>query len=198
MKPVASLGPRTLRGRFVALEPLEDRHHADLVRAAEDPDLWRYIPIDVSQGFASRLPLLVEENAAGRYITFVVRRLSDNAVVGSTSYLAITPADAKVEIGFTWYVAGAQSSAVNPEAKYLLLANAFAADYNRVEFKTDAKNLRSRAALRKLGAKEEGILRGHMWMPQGYFRDSAYFSILAAEWPDVKARLEARLAAFAA
>jgi N-acetyltransferase len=198
MQPVTSLGPKTLRGRFVALEPLEERHHADLIRAAEDPDLWRYIPIDASQGWASRLPWLVEENAAGRYITFVVRRLADNAIVGSTSYLAITPADAKVEIGFTWYVAGAQGGAVNPEAKYLLLANAFAANYNRVEFKTDAKNLRSRAALRKLGAKEEGILRGHMWMPQGYFRDSAYFSVLAAEWPEVKAQLEARLAAFAA
>jgi RimJ/RimL family protein N-acetyltransferase len=187
-----------LRGRFVALEPLEDRHHTDLIRAGEDPDLWRYIPIDAGKGLASRLPWLVEENAAGRYITFVVRRLPDDAIIGSTSYLAITPADAKVEIGFTWYVAGAQGGAVNPEAKYLLLANAFAADYNRVEFKTDAKNLRSRAALRKLGAKEEGILRGHMWMPQGYFRDSAYFSILAAEWPEVKAQLEARLAAFAA
>ena len=198
MKPVTSLGPRTLRGRFVALEPLEDRHHADLIRAAEDPDLWRYIPIDGSKGFAARLPWLIEEIASGRYVTFAVRRLSDGAIVGSTSYLAITPLDAKVEIGFTWYVAGAQGGAVNPEAKYLLLSNAFAADYNRVEFKTDAKNLRSRAALRKLGAKEEGILRGHMWMPQGYFRDSAYFSILAAEWPNVKAQLEARLAAFAA
>ena len=198
MKPVTSLGPRTLRGRFVVLEPLENRHHADLIRAADDPDLWRYIPIDASTGFASRLPWLVEEMAAGRYITFVVRRLSDAAIVGSTSYLAITPADAKVEIGFTWYVAGAQGGPVNPEAKCLLLSNAFAADYNRVEFKTDAKNLRSRAALRKLGAKEEGILRGHMWMPQGYFRDSAYFSVLAAEWPEVKAQLEARLAAFGA
>jgi RimJ/RimL family protein N-acetyltransferase len=198
MKPVTSLGPRTLRGRYVALEPLEDRHHAGLIRAAEDPDLWRYIPIDISKGFAARLPFLVEENTEGRYITFVVRRLADDAIVGSTSYLAIAPADARVEIGFTWYVAGAQSAAVNPEAKYLLLSNAFAADYNRVEFKTDARNLRSRAALRKLGAKEEGILRGHIWMPQGYFRDSAYFSILAAEWPDVKAQLEARLAAFAA
>jgi N-acetyltransferase len=198
MQPVTSLGPTTLRGRFVALEPLEDRHHAELIRAAEDPDLWRYIPIDVNKGFASRLPWLVEEVAKGRQITFVVRRLSDNAVVGSTSYMAIAQADAKVEIGSTWYVAGAQGGAVNPEAKYLLLSNAFAAGYNRVEFKTDAKNLRSRAALRKLGAKEEGILRGHMWMPQGYFRDSAYFSILAAEWPEVKAQLEARLAAFAA
>src|SRR5580692_1762284 len=178
MKPVTSLGPRTLRGRFVVLEPLENRHHADLIRAADDPDLWRYIPIDGSKGFAARLPWLIEEIAQGRYITFAVRRLSDAAIVGSTSYLAITPADAKVEIGFTWYVAGAQGAAVNPEAKYLLLSNAFAAHYNRVEFKTDARNLRSRAALRKLGAKEEGILRSHMWMPQGYYRDSAYFSIL--------------------
>ena len=198
MQPVTSLGPTTLRGRFVALEPLEDRHHADLIGAADDPDLWRYIPIDIEKGFAGRLPWIIEEMAKGRQITFVVRRLSDNAVVGSTSYMAITQADAKVEIGSTWYVAGAQGGAVNPEAKYLLLSNAFAAGYNRVEFKTDAKNLRSRAALRKLGAKEEGILRGHMWMPQGYFRDSAYFSILAAEWPEVKAQLEARLAAFAA
>jgi N-acetyltransferase len=198
MKPVTSLGPRILRGRFVALEPLEDRHHADLIRAAADPDLWRYIPIDANKGFANRLPWLVEEMAKGRQIVFVVRRLADQAVVGSTSYLAIAPADARVEIGFTWYVAGAQGGAVNPEAKYLLLSNAFAAGYNRVEFKTDAKNLRSRAALRKLGAKEEGILRGHMWMPQGYFRDSAYFSILAAEWPEVKAGLETRLAAFPA
>ena len=198
MQPVTSLGPRTLCGRFVVLEPLEERHHADLIRAAQDPDLWRYIPIAATKGFASRLPWLVEENAQGRHITFVVRRLSDDAVVGSTSYLAIAPADARVEIGFTWYVAGAQGGAVNPEAKYLLLSNAFAAHYNRVEFKTDAKNLRSRAALRKLGAREEGVLRGHMWMPQGYFRDSAYFSILAAEWPEVKAQLEARLAAFAA
>jgi RimJ/RimL family protein N-acetyltransferase len=197
MKPVTSLGPRILRGRFVVLEPLEDRHHADLIRAATDPDLWRYIPIDANKGFASRLPWLIEEMAKGRQIVFVVRRLSDGAVVGSTSYLAIAPADARVEIGFTWYVAGAQGGAVNPEAKYLLLSNAFGADYNRVEFKTDAKNLRSRAALRKLGAREEGILRGHMWMPQGYFRDSAYFSILAAEWPEVKAQLETRLAAFA-
>jgi RimJ/RimL family protein N-acetyltransferase len=187
-----------LRGRFVALEPLEERHHADLIRAAEDPDLWRYIPVDVSKGFASRLPWFVNEMAKGRQITFVVRRLSDDAIVGSTSYLAIASADARVEIGSTWYVAGGQGGAVNPEAKYLLLSNAFAAHYNRVEFKTDAKNLRSRAALRKLGAREEGILRGHMWMPQGYFRDSAYFSILAAEWPEVKAQLEARLAAFAA
>jgi RimJ/RimL family protein N-acetyltransferase len=196
MTPVTSLGPLTLRGKFVALEPLAVHHHTPLLEAARDADIWRYIPVDPAKGFAHRLPWMVDENARGAMISFVVRRLSDDAIVGSTSYLNIAPADARVEIGFTWYRADAQGGAVNPECKYLLLENAFAANYNRVEFKTDAKNARSRAALAKLGAKEEGILRGHMWMPQGYFRDSVYFSILAAEWPDVKAALEQRLARF--
>jgi RimJ/RimL family protein N-acetyltransferase len=139
----------------------------------------------------------VREIEMGRQLTFVVRRLKDGEIVGSTSYVAIAADQARVEIGATWYVAAARGTAVNPEAKYLLLENAFASGYNRVEFKTDSKNARSRAALTKLGAKEEGTLRGHMWMPQGYFRDSVYFSILASEWPEVKAALEKRLAAFA-
>jgi RimJ/RimL family protein N-acetyltransferase len=197
MRPVDLLGPRTLPGRLITLEPLEERHHDALLLAAADPETWTYIPIDPREGFASRLPWMVKENAEGRLITFVVRRLADGAVVGSTSYLNIAPADARVEIGFTWYTAEARGGAVNPEAKFLLLENAFGAHYNRVEFKTDARNARSRAALRKLGAKEEGILRGHMWMPRGYFRDSAYFSILASEWPGVRAALEQRLAAYA-
>jgi RimJ/RimL family protein N-acetyltransferase len=197
MTPVFSLGPRELRGRFVTLEPMEERHHAPLLAAAaSDANIWRYIPVDQEKGYAARLPQTVSENAKGAMLTFVVRRLSDNAIVGSTSYLNIAASDARVEIGFTWYVPDAQGGPVNPECKYLLLQNAFAAHYNRVEFKTDTKNARSRAALAKLGAKEEGILRGHMWMPQGYFRDSVYFSVLAGEWPDVKIKLEARLAAF--
>jgi len=196
--PVTSLGPRTLAGRFIALEPLERRHHADLVEAAKDPGTWTYIPVD---DFARRLAWMVAENEAGRLMTFVVRQLSDGAVVGSSSYLNIVPDDARVEIGFTWYTAAVRGGAVNPEAKLLLLENAFAAHYNRAEFKTDARNARSRAALLKLGAREEGILRGHMWMPpgpgraQGYFRDSVYFSILGAEWPPVEAGLKKRLAA---
>jgi RimJ/RimL family protein N-acetyltransferase len=194
MIPVTSLGPRTLKGKFVTLEPLEARHHEDLLKAAaSDPNIWLYIPVDPDEKFAGRLPWMAAENAAGRLITFVVRRHADGAIVGSTSYLAIQPRDARVEIGSTWYRPDAQGGPVNPECKYLLLRNAFAAHYNRVEFKTDAKNARSRAALRKLGAKEEGILRGHMWMPRGYFRDSVYFSVLASEWPQVKASLEMRL-----
>jgi N-acetyltransferase len=194
MTPVTSLGPRRLPGRFIALEPIEERHREGLLAAAADPETWTYIPLE---SFEKRLPWMMAENAAGRLMTFVVRRLADGAVLGSSSYLNIAPQDARVEIGFTWYAAQARGGAVNPEAKYLLLANAFAAHYNRVEFKTDAKNARSRAALLKLGAREEGTLRGHMWMPQGYFRDSVYFSILAAEWPDIRSRLEKRLDAYA-
>ena len=193
MRPVEGLGPRVLSGRYVALEPFEAHHTDALLAAGRDKDLWRYIPVDADKGVASRLPWMEREMATGRQITFVVRRLRDNTLVGSTSYLAIAPQDARVEIGFTWYMADVQGTQINPEAKYLLLSNAFAAHYNRVEFKTDARNARSRAALRKLGATEEGILRSHMWMPQGYFRDSVYFSILAQEWPAVKAQLEARL-----
>ena len=196
MKPVSPLGPWPLAGRFVTLEPLQESHYADLIAAAADPDIWTYFPLDVRKGYAARLPWFVQEMAKGTQMTFAVRRLRDGVIVGATSYLAITPDDARVEIGASWYVAGAQGTAVNPEAKYLLLENAFAAGYNRVELKTDSKNMRSRAALKKLGATEEGILRGHMWMPQGYFRDSVYFSILAKEWPRVKTELEQRLAAF--
>lgn len=148
-------------------------------------------------GMPDACPNFVEEMAMGNQITYAVRRLSDDRIVGSTSYLALSPENARVEIGFTFYAADVQGTAINPEAKYLLLQNAFAANYNRVEFKTDAKNARSRAALKKLGASEEGVFRGHMWMPQGYYRDSVYFSILAAEWPTIKSALEKRIAGFA-
>jgi len=198
MIPAGALGPWPLEGRFVRLEPLEPRHHADLIRLADaEPMLWTYMPLDASGGFAPKLVTIVAENAKGAWRSYAVRRLCDGAVVGSTSYMAIAPADARVEIGATWYESGAQATAVNPESKLLLLANAFAAGFNRVEFKTDSRNARSRAAIKKLGAVEEGTLRGHMAMPQGYFRDSVYFSILAAEWPVVRAGLEKRLAAFA-
>jgi N-acetyltransferase len=194
MRNVEPLGPWVVRGRFVALEPLEPHHHADLIRIADaEPAIWTYMPLDMSSGFAPKLAYIVEQNAKAAWRTYVVRRLADGAVVGSTSYLAIVPSDSRLEIGATWYTDDARGTAVNPESKYLLLENAFRAGYNRVEFKTDAKNARSRAALLKLGATEEGTLRGHMWMPQGYFRDSVYFSILAAEWPAVRAALQTRL-----
>jgi RimJ/RimL family protein N-acetyltransferase len=196
MREVEPLGGQTLKGRFIALEPLEQRHFQGLGAAGGDPSIWTYMPHDVSAGQLAFIQWLASENAQDRMITYAVRRLSDDALVGSTSFLAIAPEHAKVEIGATWYQPSAQATAVNPEAKYLLLGNAFAANYNRVELKTDSRNARSRAAMKKMGATEEGTLRGHMWMPQGYFRDSVYFSVLASEWPAVKAKLEARLAAY--
>jgi len=169
MEKVELLGGRTLAGRFIALEPLETRHHAGLIAAARDVDIFTYMPFDISQGFAARLDGFTSENASGRMISYAVRRLVDGAIVGSTSYLNIAPGDAQGRNRSTWYAPEAQASAVNPEAKYLLLENAFTRTGTAFEFKTDSKNARSRAALTKLGAKEEGILRGHMWMPQGYF-----------------------------
>jgi RimJ/RimL family protein N-acetyltransferase len=196
MRKVEPLSGRTLTGRFVALEPLENRHHAALIAAAQAPCIFDHMPVESADKYAAALERIAQGNARGEIFTYAVRRLRDDAIVGSTSYLTISPENARVEIGWTWYVPGAQGGAVNPEAKYLLLANAFAKAWNRVEFKTDARNLRSRAALKKLGARQDGIMRAHMWMPQGYYRDSVYFSILASDWPEVKAGLEKRLAAF--
>jgi RimJ/RimL family protein N-acetyltransferase len=198
VRPVEGLGPRALRGQFVALEPIEERHHASLRLAGDDPLLFRHV---ISTADASNFDAWVDHVRAGMVkgerIAYVVRQLRDGAVVGSTSYLDIQPENARVEIGATWYVPAAQGGPVNPEAKLLLLGNAFGAGYNCVYLKTDARNARSRAAISKLGAKQDGILRGHLWREEaGYFRDTVYFSILADEWPRVRAGLEARLAAF--
>jgi RimJ/RimL family protein N-acetyltransferase len=197
LQKVEPLGGDILTGHFVALEPLAGSHHEDLIAAAADPAIFTHMPVASPTGYADALERLAQANARGEIVTYAVRRLSDEAVVGSTSYLALSPENARVEIGWTWYALEAQATAVNPEAKYLLLQNAFAKHWNRVEFKTDSRNARSRAALKKLGAVEEGTFRGHMWMPQGYWRDSIYFSILSCDWPAVKAGLEERLKGFA-
>jgi RimJ/RimL family protein N-acetyltransferase len=196
MKQVEPLGGHTLTGRFIALEPLEQRHLPALIDAGRDRSIWTYMPYDVSAGIGPMLSWHLNENVEGRMITFAVRRLADGALVGSTSFLNIVPEHGRVEIGSTWYTPQAQATAVNPEAKYLLFGHAFGANYNRVELKTDSKNSRSRAAMTKMGAREEGTLRSHMWVPQGYFRDTVYFSVIASEWPALQAKFEVRLAAF--
>lgn len=195
---VTALGGRTLAGRFVALEPLAEHHHAGLIAAAADPAIWTYMPRDMRGGLQPMLDWHSEQAALGQQKTYAVRRLADQALIGATSFLAIAPKDGRVEIGATWYRRDAWGSAVNPQAKYLLLDHAFGAGYGRVEFKTDSRNLRSRAALLKLGAVEEGTLRSHAWVPpgedrDGYRRDTVYYAILAAEWSGVRTRLEQRL-----
>jgi N-acetyltransferase len=184
-----------LTGHFVRLERLSLPHYEALRIAARDAALWTYMPIVGDSDFGRWLAVAEADMQKGDRVAFAVRRLSDGAILGSTSYLAIVPAHRRVEIGWTWYVAEVQGTVVNPEAKFLLLEHAFErAEYNRVEFKTDSRNARSRAALRKLGAKEEGVLRQHMWMPRGYWRDSVYYSILREEWPEVARALRARIA----
>jgi len=188
---VGSLGPCVLSGDFVALEPLTEAHFDALQAAARNPVIWGYLPIDGHSNFQRWWTHATSD--PGR-IAFAVRRVSDRAIVGSTSYLADTPAHARVEIGWTWYIPEVHGTAVNPEAKYLLFENAFeVAGYNRVELKTHAKNTRSRAAILKIGATMEGVLREHMWMPSGHWRDTVYYSILKSEWPDRRAALRVRL-----
>jgi RimJ/RimL family protein N-acetyltransferase len=198
MIPVSSLGPRVLRGRFVQLEPLARDNAEELRAVAQDASIWRYMFMDgTGAGFDRWYADARKEITKGERIPFVVRKLGDNKVVGSTSYLAIVPEHARVEVGWTWYGADAQGSAVNPEAKLPLFANAFeGCGYMRVELKTDSTNARSRAAILKLWAKEECTLRRHMWMHRRYWRDTVYYSVLREEWPAVKAGLEARLAVF--
>ena len=193
---VSPLGPRLLQGRWIALEPLAASHHAGL-RAAADGETFRYFP---TPDFDSWLAKAVADTAQGSRFCFVARNLADGEILGSTSYFDLAEKDGRVEIGSTWYGAASRGTRVNPEAKLLLLGNAFDAGYHCVVLRTDAKNARSRAAILKLGAKQDGILRAAVWMPpgisrdQGYFRDSVFFSILADEWPSVRANLERRLA----
>jgi N-acetyltransferase len=191
------LAARILENAWVRLEPLEERHRAEMIVAAEaDPTIFRHMPYQVAeQGFAPSFEWLLKEREAGRWIPYLVRAPGGPAV-GQSCYLTIRERDASVEIGGTWYVRDAQGGAINPAAKLALLDNAFAQGAERVEFKTDALNAQSRAALTKLGATFEGIHRRHMRRPNGTWRDSAYFSIVREEWPDVRARLEKRLSAF--
>jgi RimJ/RimL family protein N-acetyltransferase len=191
------LSARTLENAWVRLEPLEEHHRAEMIAAAEaDPTIFRHMPYPVEKdGFAPSFDWLRAEREAGRWMPHAIRT-PDGRIVGQSCYLTIRPRDAGVEIGGTWYVREAQGTAINPAAKLALLDNAFAQGAERVEFKTDALNAQSRAALAKLGAAFEGIHRRHMKRLNGTWRDSAYFAIIREDWPDVRSRLEARLAAF--
>lgn len=136
----------------------------------------------------------MEAESQGREYPFVVVRLEDNRVIGSTRYLDVQEADRNVEIGWTWYTPDVWGGVVNPEAKYLLMHHAFD-DWRavRVGLKTDIKNLHSQAAIKKLGARYEGTLRNQRIRLDGTYRDTVIFSVIESEWPQVKARLEQRL-----
>jgi N-acetyltransferase len=186
-----------LEGELVALEPLEEAHAEGLWAAAQAPEIWQWLaPVGGSREYFDRwLELSLTVHRDGREAVFASLDRRSGAVVGSTRYLAVRPADRALEIGWTWLEPSAWRSGINVEQKLLLLAHAFD-DLGcvRVELKTDARNERSRAAMAAIPARFEGIMRKHMIVPDVGQRDSAYYSVIDEEWPAVRANLEHRLA----
>lgn len=196
--PGPPLAPVVLAGRRVRLVPLDLAHAAPLADVGLDPDLWRLTSSDVRDraGMRRWVEAALRDAAAGTALPFATTLAADGAVVGSTRLANYAPAHRRIEIGWTWVAPAWQRSAVNTEAKLLMLAHAFETlGCIRVELKTDVLNVRSRAAIARLGATEEGVLRRHMVTERGRVRDTVYFSVLDGEWPAVRARLEGRLAA---
>jgi N-acetyltransferase len=191
------VSPVILEGPLVRLEPLSPADEESLIAAASDGELWNStVTIVPSRDtMAAYIAAALKAQAEGQELPFVIISKSSGQVVGTTRFYFINRDDRHVEIGYTWLAASAQRSGVNTEAKLLLLTHAFERwQCIRVALITDVLNQQSQAAILRLGAKEEGILRNHMIMPDGRYRDSVCFSIIEAEWPEVKIRLEARLA----
>jgi RimJ/RimL family protein N-acetyltransferase len=186
-----------LRGRFVLLETLDEAHRGPLRAAADDPRIWQHtLTRGDGDAFDPWFDAALAERDAGQRVPFAVRLLADDRLIGSTSYLDVAVRHKRVEVGSTWYHPDHWATAVNPECKLLLLAHAFdVVGVNRVALVTDGLNVRSQAAIAKLGAVREGVLRAHMLTQGGRVRDTVVFSILAAEWPAMREKLLARIAA---
>lgn len=188
-----------LEGELVVLEPLRESHAEELWRAAQAPEIWTWLA-NVGEDrelFDYWMRLSLEAMAEGREAVFAIRRRADEAVVGSSRYLNVRPADRVVEVGWTWFNPSAWRTGANLETKLLLFGHAFETlGCVRVELKTDARNERSRAAMAALPAQFEGVLRKHMIVPTVGVRDSAYYSVVDDEWPAVRANLERRLSRF--
>ena len=190
------VGPVTLRGRHVTLEPLDERHAPGIFEAMQDEEVCRYLAwpppaaLDETRAFIRDARDLM---GRGQCIAFAQVWNATGAAIGSTRYLDIRPKDRQVEIGSTFLARGYWRTPANTEAKYLLLRHAFESlGCVRVALKTGGRNTRSQTAIERLGAVREGVLRKHMNV-RGFQRDTVYFSILETEWPAVKTRLEARL-----
>jgi RimJ/RimL family protein N-acetyltransferase len=191
-----NLAPVTLEGRVVRLEPLGLHHLDALCAAGLHPSLWAISTAQIATPDDMRryVETALAEQAAGTALPFATVMRESNTVVGSTRFANAVPEHARAEIGWTWITPRWQRTAVNTEAKYLMLRHAFEVmGCRRVELKTNALNLRSRAAMLRIGATEEGTLRKHMINADGTARDSVYFSVIDDEWPRVRARLEGML-----
>lgn len=196
--PVMKLSPVTLTGRHVRLEPLATAHLDALVRGGADAEVWQWMPSrrpdprDAVRGWADTV---LPRHGGGELVAFATIDLARGEPVGGTTLFDYSEAHRRVEIGYTWLAKSAWRTAINTECKYLLMRHAFETlELNRVQLKTDARNIRSQTAIARLGAVREGVLRAHMVMPDGWVRDSVMFSVVAAEWPAVKARLEGWIA----
>ena len=192
------IGMGPLEDGFVRLEPFEDGLEAEIRAALDcDPDAWE-IMVGPAYGdhFDGWWEAALAAMRTGTRIAYAVRRRSDGAVVGTTSLYEINPAHRRCEIGSTFYRPEARDGPINPACKRLLLAHAFDAGAVRVEIITDALNPRSQAAILKLGAKPEGVLRKHKTTWTGRARDTAMFAVIDDDWPEFRDRLERRLAAF--
>lgn len=197
------LGPVTLEGTHVRLEPLREAHIPALLAAAQAPEIWRWMYRDLSDEDTLRawVDVALREEAAGTAYPFVVmRRGKERAcheIIGSTRYMDVRAEHRGCEIGWTWYHPSAWGDVVNPETKYLLMKHAFE-DWGaiRVELRTDIRNLRSQAAIRKLGAKFEGVLRHHRLRRDGTIRDTVVFSVTDEDWPAVRDGLLRRIGTF--
>ena len=187
---------RPLQGRHVRLEPITAALRDELRAAIDcDPESWEIMSTNgCGEGFEDWWGALQGETQRGERVGFAIRRLSDGKVVGTSSYLNIRPAHRGLEVGSTFLHPEARSGPINPESKRLLLAHAFeSAGAIRVEFMVDVRNARSQAAVEKLGASKEGVLRNHKITWTGHVRDTAVFSITDYDWPGVKQRLDFRL-----
>ncbi|MCC6328632.1 MAG: GNAT family N-acetyltransferase [Acidobacteria bacterium] len=188
--------PIVLRGEHVRLEPMSPGHVDGLAAVGLEPSIWEFMVDRIIDRDGMRLFVekALTDQAQGRSLPFVTRLAATDEIVGTSRFGNISTADRRVEIGWTWIAPERQRSAVNTEAKLLMLTHAFEIwKCIRVEFKTDALNQRSRTAIRRLGAIEEGTLRQHMITDTGRFRDSVYFSILDNEWPQIRSDLRRKL-----
>jgi len=193
---VSYLDAPVLANEFVRLEPLHDSHHDDLVEAVRVNDLWRawYTRIPSPVGMAEEIGRRRAQQDRGEIVSWSLIDLRIGRAVGMTTYLNIDPPNRRLEIGSTWLGRSAQGTRVNPAAKLLLLTRAFEdLGCGAVEFRTHWHNRQSRAAIEKLGAKQDGVLRNHKVLENGTFRDTVVYSIIDGEWPTVKVALTERL-----
>ena len=187
----------TLTGdQWLTLEPMERRHEPELLEAAKDGELWNlwYTNIASPDAVMCYMDAALKMRDELGAMPFIVRRNSDGKVVGSTRYFNVDAKNRRLEIGHTWYSKSAQRTGLNTEAKLLLLTHAFEKLHCiAVEFRTHWFNFESRAAIARIGAKQDGVLRNHQVSPNGTLRDTVVFSIIASEWPTVKAHLKHEL-----